>query len=383
MSRPLAALVVGGGVGGLAAGLALRRAGLRVTVLERADSLREVGAGLALSPNACRALAWLGLAGEAERLGAPAELVTIVREDGRVLNRGTIDLRRMFGAPTLCLRRGDLLAVLAEALGEDALVLGAGVRGVEGDGAGVAAVLDSGIRIAGDLLVGADGLRSVVRRQLAGGEPRYSGALAWRAVARGRFGSGLAVGRGAHAGWLPLTGGETYWFACVNAAEGTQPPAEGVAAELRARFGRWASPLPALLAGTAAAGVLRHDLYEHGPPGRTWGTGRVTLLGDAAHAMTPGLGQGACAALEDAVVLSRCVGEGLRDGGSPVPALRAYERARRARVARLQRQSAVALRMLQPRGRLGSPLRDAVLRLPASWAARGQRWVYAYDPSAG
>ncbi len=177
-----------------------------------------------------------------------------------------------------------------------------------------------------------------------------------------------------------MGGGDTYWFACVNAPEGTRPPPEGVAAELEARFGRWAAPLPDLIAATTGD-VLRHDLHEHEAPGETWGRGRMTLLGDAAHAMTPGLGQGACAALEDAVVLARCLGEGFEGGQSPAAALRTYERRRRPRVARLQRESAWALRMLQPRARFGRPLRDATLRLPHSWAVRAQSWVYSYDPA--
>jgi 2-polyprenyl-6-methoxyphenol hydroxylase-like FAD-dependent oxidoreductase len=381
MSRELSVVVVGGGIGGLAAALALRRAGFRATVLERRERLREVGAGLALSPNGLRALAALGLAEAVGRTGAPIDRTTILRADGRVLSRGAADLTRLFGAPARCVGRGDLLAALAGAGSEDGLVLGATVRSVEQDTFGVAAVLESGVRLSGDLLVGADGLRSAVRGHLGREEPRPSGALAWRGVAPGETdGGGLAVGDGAHAGWLPMAG-ETYWFACANAPEGSQAPAGGPPAELAARFGSWPAPLPALVAATPAEAILRHDLYEHPPAGETWGEGRITLLGDAAHAMTPGLGQGACAALEDAVVLARCLRE--RDGGGdPVAALRAYERLRRPRVARLQRESARALRALQPRSRLGGLLRDAVLRLPAGWAVRGQGWVYGYDAAS-
>jgi 2-polyprenyl-6-methoxyphenol hydroxylase-like FAD-dependent oxidoreductase len=379
MARRLRAVAVGGGIGGLAAGLALHRAGLEVTIVEQAPSLGEVGAGLSLWPNAHRALAALGLAQEVARLGAAFDSGRVVRSDGAALNIGSIDMLQRFGAPAVCVRRQDLIEALATPLPRGALRLGTAVVSFDSGADQATAILDGGQRVAGDLLVGADGIHSVVRRQLGLSAPRATGALAWRGLAAGEFESGIALGPAAHAGWLPVGRQETYWFACVVAPPGTEPPGQGTLAELHQRFDGWAEPLPTLFDRTQPGAVLRHDLYDQQPSSR-WGHGRVTLLGDAAHAMAPGLGQGACAALEDAVVLGACLRSASVD---EVPAaLRDYERKRQPRTARLQRLSARALRLLQPTGRVGTAVRELTMRLPQTWTVRSQGWIYRYDAGA-
>ncbi|MFD3579425.1 FAD-dependent monooxygenase [Streptomyces sp. NPDC058644] len=358
-----AATIVGGGIGGLAAAIALHRRGWRVEVLERAPRFTEIGAGISLWPNALRALEALGLADAVRALGAVEASGGVRDRRGRWLSRtDNGELARRFGHPLVVLHRADLLRVLAEALPADRLRSGSEVRAVRDDGQGVV-VEHSGGASRPDLVVGADGLRSVVRGALwpdAAG-PRYAGYSAWRMVTEPLAeppAEGAATwGRGERFGHTALPGGRMYCFATASLPAGTAVgPSEH--AELLRRFGAWPDPIPALLASVPEGAVLRHDLYDL-PPLPTFARGRVALLGDAAHAMTPNLGQGACQALEDAVTLAHSL-----DGAPDVPdALRSYDLLRRPRTQAITRRSA----RLGALGQLSWPpavlVRDTAARL--------------------
>lgn len=368
-------MVVGGGIGGLAAALGLRRAGLEVRVLEARPWLSEVGAGLSLWPNAMHALERLGVAEQVAAHGAPLRNNVIQSWNGRVLNRGVVSLEQRFGTPGYCVRRADLLQALRDALGEDVVETGVRVSGVQLSGGGAAALLSGGGRVQADFLVGADGLNSAVRRHLLGDQPRYLGAVAWRGLAGiGQPAGGLALGHGSHAGWHPVGGGQTYWFCCANVPAASR--VSDVRSELLERFGAWWDPVPSLIQATPSREILRHELYDR-PPVAASGSAPVTLLGDAGHPVAPGAGQGACLALEDAAVLATCV---TRNPGA-VAALRTYETERMPRLVRMRRASATALRTLQPRSTLGEIARDLLLRLPPAWTANRQSWMFQFEVS--
>lgn len=344
------AIVIGGGIGGVAAALALRRVGWGVTVLERAPGFTEIGAGLALWPNAMRALAALGLA-EQVRAIAGAETVGGVRaRSGRRLSRAdSAAMVRRHGWPLLLVHRAELLRVLLAALPPESLRAGSEVRQVLPGGV----VVDHrGERSRGDLVVAADGVRSGVRRQWwpeAPG-PRPTGHVAWRAVTaplERRPEGALFWGRGERIGFAALTGGRFYCFA---AARGSADPSADPYEEMIGRFGGWPDPLPELLAAVPVGGVLRHEVYE-APPLSSFVRGRVALLGDAAHAMEPTLGQGAGTAIEDAVTLAALV----RDRADVEGALARYDRSRRPRTRAVARRSA----------RLGAA--GLVSSAPAAW----------------
>jgi 2-polyprenyl-6-methoxyphenol hydroxylase-like FAD-dependent oxidoreductase len=371
----MTAIVVGGGVGGLAAALALRRAGLAVTVLEAEPTPLEAGAGLSLWPNAMHALGVLGVADQVQARGAVMDSHQTQRWDGKVLGRANLDLHRRHGAPGICIRRSDLLATLRSALGPEIVRTGATVTRLEHASRGAAALVEGGGRVEATFLVGADGLHSLVRRSLVRDQPRDLGAVAWRGVASlGVKGGGLALGPQAHAGWLAVDSEHTYWFCCRNAVPGRR--IADLRSELLELFGRWWDPVPTLIQATPGREILRHELYDRAPI-TAWGTGRITLLGDAAHPMSPGAGQGACMALEDAAVLASCIAS----VPDPTAALRLYEAQRIPRTARMQGASLRALRALQPRSRVGQLARDVVLRLPAGWLARQQSWMFEFRPT--
>jgi 2-polyprenyl-6-methoxyphenol hydroxylase-like FAD-dependent oxidoreductase len=353
------AVIIGGGIAGLASALALTRRGWQVEVLERAPGFTEVGAGLSLWSNALRALDALGMGQPVRDRAVLQGQVGIRDSTGRWLSRtDTADLERRFGL-TAMIHRADLLAVLRAAVPDGALRPGTPVTAVRADGT----VLHSGGECQADLVVGADGLRSITRRSVwpGGPEPRYAGYTSWRVVCPPVPVAEVSElwGRGERFGYAPLPDGRVYCYATANAPEGAD---DGGLPELRRRFGSWPHPVPALLDAAEPGAVLHHDLYEL-PPLNTYTSGRVVLAGDAAHAMTPNLGQGACQALEDAVVLGNVLASG--DG------LTGYDRQRRPRtqmIARRSRQIGVVAQWSSP---AAVSLRNTALRLmPSSSFAR-------------
>lgn len=355
------AIVVGGGIGGVATAVALMSRGWRVEILEQAAAFGEVGAGLSLWPNGVRALDALGL-GEQVRERALAETEAGIRDvSGRWLSRtDTGELGRRFG-PVVMVHRADLFDVLRSALPADSLRAATVVTDARTGGA-AAEVSVGGEVSQADIVVGADGINSVVRGSLwpHAPEPRYAGYTAWRLVAdpgQRLVVGGETWGRGERVGVAPLPDGRTYLFGVANAPEG-QHSSGGELGELRRRFGHWHQPIPALLAAADADAVVRHDIYDL-PALSTFVSGRVALVGDAAHAMTPNMGQGANQALEDAVTLAA-----LLDEHPVVPvALAQYDRRRRPRAQLIARRSARIGDIAQWSSAPAVTLRDLAVRL--------------------
>jgi 2-polyprenyl-6-methoxyphenol hydroxylase-like FAD-dependent oxidoreductase len=363
------AVIAGGGIGGLACALALARRGWEIEVLERAAAFTEVGAGLSLWPNGLRALDALGVGDQVRERALLAGQAGIRDTSGRWLSRtDSAALERRFG-PVAMIHRADLLAVLHAAVPEGSLRHGVRVKQVSSDGT----VAHCGGESRADLIVGADGLRSVVRASVwpDAPPPRYAGYTAWRMVTPPVQvdGSSESWGAGERFGYAPLPDGRVYCFAVANAPEGT--PGEGIAG-LRDRFGGWHSPIPALLDAAAQSAVLHDDLYEL-PPLTTYATGQVVLVGDAAHAMTPNLGQGACQALEDAVVLAASLhGQG---------GLAGYDRLRRRRTQMIALRAHRIGAAAQWQSPVAVSLRNTALRLlPASSFARSLAPVLDWTP---
>jgi 2-polyprenyl-6-methoxyphenol hydroxylase-like FAD-dependent oxidoreductase len=389
MKDPTKVMVAGAGIGGLSAAIALRRAGLEVAVFERAAELREVGAGLLLAANAQKALGKIGLADAVARLGTPASAAEIRSWRGRVLaSLPASELERRVGAPSAAVHRADLQTLLVREAGEGTLRLGAEIEAFEQeDESGVTVLLAGGGQERADVLVGADGLRSKTRAALFGLEkPRYAGYTAWRAVVEPKaellpWGRGFeSWGRGARFGCAHIGKGRVYWFATANAPEGAKDGKPGSPAGPKATllrlFKGWHRPIRQLIEETDEGAILRTDIYDREPLGKIWGEGLVTLLGDAAHPMTPNLGQGACQAIEDAVVLARC----LHEGGATADSLRRYERLRSERTAMVVRRS----RRIGSIGQLENPLlchlRDRVLSMiPPEVQLRQLEEVVGYE----
>jgi 2-polyprenyl-6-methoxyphenol hydroxylase-like FAD-dependent oxidoreductase len=346
-ARP-SAVVIGAGIGGLATAAGLCAAGWDVTVCERAASVEPIGSGLGLAPNGLRALDALGLGDQVRRHAIP-QAMGMRRTDGRWLMRATSPtmLSDRFGDSIILLLRSTLVDALLSRIPDGVLSLSTAVSAVTASGQVVTA---SG-ELRADLVVAADGVGSGVRAALWPGEPglKYAGFTTWRVLAPGAGPGGAPAGavpmaetwgRGAVFGVMPLADGRVYCYAAAPAEPGERAQGEGgELAELVRRFGGWHEPIPSLLASAAPGDVLRHDVAELAGPLSSFHRGRVALLGDAAHPMTPNLGQGACQALEDAVVLARLAGGA---GGGVEAALAAYSA---ARVRRTQHVVAWSRRM--------------------------------------
>ena len=354
------AVVVGGGIGGLTAAVALRQAGWRVTVLERAARFGEIGAGITLLSNGLRCLDVIGLGDAVRGSGLPMLAIGMRTAAGRWLSRidgdGT-DLEARMGTTTLTIHRAVLHKILRDALPTEALIPGVATTSINGGADGGPAEVcfrhrDQDALLRAELVVGADGVHSWVRAQRWPDAPApvYSGSTTWRAVATSSSAAvtemSLSWGQGTEFGVMPLLDGRTYWYAAANADEAQRNPGE--LEELRRRFGTWHEPIPAVLAHTEPQAVLRHDIYRL-PKLDSYHRGSVVLLGDAAHAMTPNLGQGGGQALEDAIVLAAAVSR-TRDVAT---ALAHYDHERRART---QAMALAATRQL----RFGQQLRNPV-----------------------
>ncbi|MET9958047.1 FAD-dependent monooxygenase [Streptomyces sp. NPDC006326] len=349
------ALVIGGGIGGLAAAIALHRTGWQVTVVERSAVLEDAGAGISLAANGIRALEALGL-GEAVRRAAHPQYTGGTRTpDGRWLSRmDGAALERALGVPVTGIPRAQLHRLLRRALPPHCLRTG--VTGSP-DAAGT------------DLVVAADGVRSAIRTRLFPDHPGpvYSGSTVLRAITAEPLALdadfALTWGPGAEFGHIGFPDGRAEWHAVLAAPAGVRHP--DPLAFLRRRFAGWHESTARLLAATRSEDVLHHDVHELVSPLPSYAVGRVALLGDAAHAMTPNLGQGACQALEDAVVLAA----ELAAGPDVETALLRYDAVRRPRTQAVARAARLAGRMGH---RLSHPLavslRNGALRLAPSGA---------------
>jgi 2-polyprenyl-6-methoxyphenol hydroxylase-like FAD-dependent oxidoreductase len=367
----LKAIVVGGGIGGLTATIALRRVGVEAVIFERTGEMREIGAGLALAANAIWALGKLGLADAVREIGAPVRGAEIRSWRGAVLSSLPMsELAGRAGAESVAVHRADLQALLLRELGRDVVRLGTEFVGFEQDGGGLRAFF-AGDSVGrrweerGDVLVGADGLRSAVRARLLGdGAPRYAGYTAWRAVVRPRrelFPLSAVFeywGRGTRCLCAHVGEGRVYWAVTKNTREGDKDVPGATKDALLGLLRGWHGPIRQLIEETEEARILRTDIYDREAQGERWGEGSVTLLGDAAHPMTRDLGQGACQAVEDAVVLAEC----LRKETGVESALRGYEAQRADRVAKIVRGPRRMARVAQLENPLLCALRNSAVR---------------------
>ncbi|GGY94120.1 FAD-dependent oxidoreductase [Streptomyces avidinii] len=386
------AVVVGAGIGGLTAAVALHRRGWHVTVCERAPEPPATGAGIGLAPNALHALDAIGIdVARAVGSAVPATM-GVRRPDGRWLTRvGTAHMATRYGVAPLAVPRPALTATLAAALPPAALRYGTEVAGVD-DAEGRATVRTAaGPDLLCDLVVAADGIHSPLRRAYFPAHPglHYIGETAWRALVDAPDLRIPAMsetwGRGERFGVTPLADGRYYLYATAVVPPGTR--FADPRTELRQRFGTWHEPIPALLDRVARldpADVLRNDLYDLAAPLPRLHHGRIAWLGDAAHAMAPNLGQGGCQAVEDAVVLAHLLpaGEGgygrnAADPADPADpavadALAAYTAARRDRTDAVRLRARRVGRIGALRNPVVAAVRDLAVRAaPARLALRG------------
>jgi 2-polyprenyl-6-methoxyphenol hydroxylase-like FAD-dependent oxidoreductase len=391
------AVVVGAGIGGLAAAGGLARSGWQVTLLERADRVRPGRTALILWPNAVRALESLGIADGLAAIATPLPDTGVRRPDGQWLVQPRVGGTRL----PVVVHSDDLQDALVAGLGDRVEIrTGATVRSVRANPGDRPAVGDGRTTFEADIVVAADGIDSAVRQRLAPESTVVSsGCAAWRAVipwyraprlpgdvpVRGEtLGAGyrfVAASLGERGSAGASTRGGIYWVATAAGAPRPEPPATQLAL-LRRWFSGWHAPIGDLLAATEPDDLVQQEVRELRPLPRGYGfpvgTGGFVLLGDAAHAMPHHLGQGACLALEDAATLGSVLRE-VVPGQQAQAAVEAYSRLRRPRAVTVVRQTRRMSAVLQTRGRLALRARDAALgtispRLMSSAATAAAAW---------
>lgn len=339
----LKAIVVGAGIGGLTAAIALHQAGYDVEVYDRVRELRPVGAGISLWSNGVKVLNRLGLGDRMAAIGGQMNRMQYLSSTGESLVQ--IDLMPLIetvGQRPYPVARRDLQNLLRDAYPGE-VHLGHECTGYEETEAGVTALFANGHRATGDLLVAADGIRSVLREQVLGRkvDPQYGGYINWNGLVSATPDLApldawvIYVGNHQRASMMPVAGDRFYFFFDVPLPKGTTASPDQYAADLRQYFAGWPDPVQRLIDRLDPATVARPEIHDVGPLDR-FVRGRVALLGDAAHATCPDLGQGGCQAMEDSLVLSECL---LTTNLSVPDALLRYERKRLERVNAVVRKA--------------------------------------------
>jgi salicylate hydroxylase len=384
--------IVGGGLGGLAAALFLRKAGLDATVYEQDAELREVGAGIVVSPNMVRPLGALGLAHELQKVAIRLEAAWEFRrwKDGRVLSVQPMgeECERLYGAHCYVAHRADLLGMFQHAVPAAALHLDQRCVGVDQDERETELTFVSRAsqktRVIADVIIGADGIHSVVRQAVAPKiDARFSGLCAFRCLVPAEKAPETALrpmqtlwlGPGHHFVHYPISGGRLVNIVAIGPAGAWRTEswtADGEISDLLAEYEGWDDRVRQLI--VSATSTKRWAMYDRDPL-EQWTAGRVTLLGDAAHAMLPFFAQGAAQAIEDAVVLARCL-QGAEAESVP-QALQRYESIRRPRTSQVQLMS----RGREVRNHLpdGPEQQRRDSELAKGDPLRDSAWLYGYD----
>jgi 2-polyprenyl-6-methoxyphenol hydroxylase-like FAD-dependent oxidoreductase len=321
--------IIGAGIGGVAAGVALHQAGFAVKVFERAGQLREAGAGMSLWPNGTGVLQQLGLLQTVANHGQSGTQFLVRSQSGETLMEiGTAEAE----TPTVCVHRAHLLRVLADALPVESLAVGHELADMQFAGGKVDLRFTNGERLICDGVVGADGIYSRMRgRLMQPSRPVYRGYAIFRGIADvpENFFVGHnseSWGEGSRFGILAIGGNKVCWYATVNSAELPQH-SDWPKERLQEIFCKWHNPIPELIAATEPSAIMLSAACDQ-QPARSWSSGPATLIGDASHTLTPNLGQGACMAMEDALVLANS----LNQEKDIAAGFRAYEARRFPRV---------------------------------------------------
>jgi 2-polyprenyl-6-methoxyphenol hydroxylase-like FAD-dependent oxidoreductase len=370
-------LIIGGGIGGLTTAVACQHFNIDFEVFEAAPVIREVGAGIWVPPNAMQVMYRLGLADKIRMAGKELETISVGGPHGDIwYSLHTADVVRKYQFGTTAIHRGRLQSILYQAVAASKVHTGKRLISFSEEGNKVIACFDDGSQATGDCLIGADGLRSGTRQQLFGDLPlRYSGQTCWRGIVKHKLPPDIAGAMHELWGTLPgqrfaysqITADEVYYYGTLATAAGQQDDPKTLKSELYRNFGSFGPVVNSIISHIDPATVIRTDLFDLKPIDR-WTKGVVGLLGDAAHATTPNLGQGAAQAIEDAFVLAFA----LRTTAGIPAALQQYQRQRIAKAHHIVNTSWKFGQITNMQNRVGVKVRNWVIRSTPSFITNKQ-----------
>lgn len=359
--------IAGGGIGGLSLAIAMQRKGFEVTIYEHAPFIKPLGAGLGLAANAVKALGSIGISDDVLAKGKIIRKLMIKSIEGAVLSETDSEqISERFGMiNNFTIHRADLHDVLVKHLAPGSLQLGKGCVDFQQDPSGITLHFNDGTLAHTDYLIACDGIHSIFRKKLLpGSQLRYAGYTCWRAVvddvpADFNFEETIETwGPGKRFGIVPLSKKRVYWFACVNAKPNDPAMRAFKIKDLLSQFAEFHDPVVQLLLRTRDEQLIWSDINDIAPL-RQFAFGNIALMGDAAHATTPNMGQGACMALEDAATLANCVEE----YATVEEAFRQFEKKRIARTTRIVNTSWRLGKLAQVENPLLMTLRNTAIRL--------------------
>ncbi len=362
MQTPIS--IVGGGIAGLTTAFALQNMGISVKVFEAASEIKAAGAGLALGANAIKAFEKLGIAQEVTEAGRQLSAFTIYDDKGKLLTRtNTERLSKKYGVNNFTIHRSVLHKVLLSKLDTACIVTGKRSKDIQQEKEGYSVLFDDGSELETNCLIVAEGINSPIRQKLLPGTRlRYSGYTCWRGVVNN---SSLQIdetsetwGTKGRFGIVPMANNTVYWFACINAEANSEAFKSFKIKNLLDHFEDFHSPIPQILSDTAEEALIWGDINDLEPIDQ-YAFGNAVLIGDAAHATTPNMGQGACQALEDAVILSREI----QRSADMQSAFKSFEKKRLKRTHFIVKRSYQIGKIAQERNPLLAGLRNMVLRL--------------------
>ncbi len=375
------AIIVGAGIGGLTAAIALKKAGIEVEVYEQASEFKRLGAGISLWVNAFKAFKEIGLEQEIISLAAEIKTSQLFTQNGQLISAiPAADFKKKFGLPSVVMHRGDLHEILVKSLGKEHIFLNKSFESYT-EGKNITVNFADSTSASGDLLIAADGINSKVRKQSFAEIPlNYSGATVFRGICKQtiptvELGSSFETwGKGGRFGVFPMKNNEIYWYLTHKQPVNNILKKEARKAFVDKHIQDWHSPIPDIITKTDNADILQNDIFEIRAL-KKWVKGNIALLGDAAHAMQPNLGQGAVMAIEDAVVLA----QSLSQNDDIATALETYQHKRLARANKVQRLS----KQLGPIGQLTNPLLTSLRNtafglIPNSYRMREFEWLFNF-----
>lgn len=367
-------LIVGGGIAGLTTALALQNKNIDFIVFEAVPEIKAVGAGISLAGNAMRVLKKLGVDEEVKRRGHLISSMIIEDDKGkRISVMDAEKLSREHGLDNVAIHRADLHLVLLNTIDSSKIVTGKKAIDFNEDSEGITIFFDDGSQEQGSAAIIADGIHSGIRKKLLPGvNPRYSGYTCWRGVVENRWNiQHQAVetwGPNGRFGYVPIGNNKVYWFACKNAPIKDEMLSLFRVEDLVDNFKRYAHPIPEMLNNTSDADLIWSDIVDLKPISQ-YAYNRILLLGDAAHATTPNLGQGACMAMEDALMVAEEIN---RQPENMVSAFLAFEQKRVPRAHYIVNTSFRLGKLAQWENPVLTKLRNMLFRLIPDWVNEKQ-----------